>query len=48
MKKRVSLEYLIMTGIVVPTIYLILIKDLLLDGLKNVRFRDSKDSVRRS
>lgn len=37
MKNKRVLEYLIMTGIVVPTIYLALV----LEGLKNVRFRNS-------
>lgn len=37
MKNKRVLEYLIMTGIVVPTIYLTLV----LEGLKNVRFRNS-------
>lgn len=41
MKKRIALEYLIMTGLVVPAIYFILIKDIVLKGFKNVRFRDS-------
>lgn len=41
MKNKRALEYLIMTGIIVPTIYFALVKDLVLEGLKNVRFRNS-------
>lgn len=41
MKNKKAIEYLIMTGIVVPGIYLFLIKNFLLEGFKNVRLRNS-------
>jgi hypothetical protein len=41
MKNKKPLEYLIMTVIVVPTIYFFLVKNFVLEGFKNVRLRNS-------
>lgn len=48
MKKCLTFEYLTMIVIVVPTIYLCLLRDTFLEGVKNVRHRNSKDPNRRT